>query len=1263
MMRKIFAILCALVSLATTANHHLSADEAMARVGLQNRWAKNMHRAPAATAENDLYYVFNCEGGGYIIASADDRARAILGRCDRGEWNPSAMPPAMRTWLSQMEEALAALSLTDEEAPSTSTTSRNKAAAVRVEPLLGDIVWGQGEPYFNECPAVGNAHSATGCAATAMAQIMRFHQWPAKGAGSNSYTSETLKFDISEDFSQTTYDWAHMKPAYIISSDGKNRYYTDTEAKAVARLMYHLGAASDMDYNTGASGTTEGPMIRAMLENFSYDKGMQIYYREYFTSPEWYALLQSEIDAKRPVLMNGYSISGGHAFVIDGYDTSMGEGYFHFNWGWNGMSNGYYSVDITDPGQQGTGGSLGGYSYNQNIFVGIQRPTGATTDAAPNVCVSAALRYQYGQLHYQVLNRGIGSFSGEIGYVIDNGSTKTFSSVDTYSAMGFRQGSGSKHVSIAAPTSAGVRYYLASRVNGVVKALPTSIGSTAALVSVLDRTTGSYNLVPEESGLAKLQNVEFKLQDGVAYAGTTVYFTIKVKNTGKKEYNGALYLSLTDIDEKGEEGYEDRATDNPLGVYVRPGETFTAQFPYFGTPAAGKYRARLLYNPRNGGGLEYIDGAELNIEVTPYQAPATKNPPVLKVLSQELSAATVEEGKMLTLKVKVNNTGGTDAVMSGGVIYEKKGSSPKAYMGEQLISFPLGESEWTFTGRVNVAPGEYRMLFGFDDAGWWELPNYNYMYFSVTENLNPDPDPDPDPNPNPNPDPDPDPDPNPDPDPTPQPGEDVVLTLNDVWAVHYSDPKFSSEGRYYYYFNYGNVDDENGFPWFIFNTYQSSNTSIAEGTYNITDGSLGQVVVLLNMADYNSYKAGELPHPQTTGSVTFTHKGENLWQMTYEGTDADGTKYLADATLELDPQPTTDTVDPFRPDNNPNPNPDPEPQTHEIDVNYCEVELWTNPAMCPIEGYYDYYFQFVKLEEGAIKANKWPFVDFDLYLPVKGSLKEGTYTFGEDFCNFALIQNNADEQAYENWDDNYGFVSGNVTIKQNADKTWTIDVTTYTLDGETYHFSHTSEINLRWRDEDPFDNPGINDTFNKEPIETSNFCVGFNSIETSDNFIADYGFLYINLESDDINSEGENFVSEMYFRTKEPTLPAGTYSFSYDDEVDGTFVSSHGDSPTGGQYPSYIGLWNGTRMGDRWYITSGTIKVSYGPDEELYLTGDVVSHYGSKIRFSNDPVEIANGVPAIKVNGVKAGKFLEKNGQVRVHRDGRIYNLRGQHIR
>lgn len=744
-MRHLFLMMACLMGLSLEANHHLTAEQALERLGLGYESAHTLRKAPAA--RNQRYYVFNREDGGFVIASADDRARAVLGYCDEGQWDPNNIPPAMQGWLESMTAALDILAESDEEvqvADNQQAISRRRAAATRVEPLFklpgeGEILWGQNTPFNNLCPAIGNTHSATGCAATAMAQIMRYHKWPDHGYGSNTYDTSSvgdqgLHTTVSQDFSKTYYDWNNMLTAYYVTVDGKPNNYNEKQAEAVATLMRHVGVSFSMDYNTGASGTTEGPMLKGILENLNYDKGLQIYYRENYTSEEWYAMLQDEIDAKRPVLMNGYSLSGGHAFVIDGYDTSMGDSYFHFNWGWNGMSNGYYSVDVTDPGQQGTGGSLGGYSYNQNIFTGLQKPTGSNKSAQPNLCVSAAIRYQYGQIHFQFLNRGCGQFNGQAGYAIDKGNGNVqFVAVKSYS-LGFREGSGSLHLTPVAPTAAGWHYYAAYKDGSDIVRMRTIVGTPSELISVSDGK-GGYTLESSKDECS-LTCLSFAPTDETIYAGTTAYFTLKLQNIGSAEYNGALYLTMSDMVDDGKGGYvegaEERATENPLGIYLRPGASNTYAFPYYGGLTTGKHRVRVMYNPRNGGGLIYVANAELDIDVVPYSRPV-KNPPSITKATCELSATEVEQGKMLTLSVVATNVGGTDEVMAGGCIYKEKGNTVVGVLGGKLVKFEKGENTLTFPGMIDLPVGRYRMLFGWQDDGWWELPNYQYIYFNVLE--------------------------------------------------------------------------------------------------------------------------------------------------------------------------------------------------------------------------------------------------------------------------------------------------------------------------------------------------------------------------------------------------------------------------------------------------------------------------------------------------------------------------------------------------
>lgn len=240
-----------------------------------------------------------------------------------------------------------------------------------VSPLLCDISWDQTYPYNLMTPCyVGTTHSATGCVATAMAQIMYYHKYPAQGAGQKTYKPETLNQTITVDFSKSHYGWDVMTPKYDATS-------TDTARNAVALLMRDCGVAVEMAY-----GEQSGSMIDRwpvpLTTNFGYDKGLGYLTSTYYSQTEWDDIIRSEIDNARPVFATGFTDgNGGHAFVFDGYDA---DGLIHVNWGWSGMSNGYFRTSALTPPSQGTGGSSGGFNYRQGIIVGIQPPTDDSED-------------------------------------------------------------------------------------------------------------------------------------------------------------------------------------------------------------------------------------------------------------------------------------------------------------------------------------------------------------------------------------------------------------------------------------------------------------------------------------------------------------------------------------------------------------------------------------------------------------------------------------------------------------------------------------------------------------------------------------------------------------------------------------------------------------------------------------------------------------------------------------------------------------------
>lgn len=307
------------------------------------------------------YYIFNKKGEGFVIISGSDITAPVLAYSDHNTFSDKNIPENLNSWFSLVADAIKYV----EEHPETAITTAHRAAlnTKEIAPLLGNIKWDQGSPYNDLCPT----NSMVGCAATAMAQVMRFHKYPAKGIGSHYYTwrnpttgsTETL----SVDFSQQTYNWDLMFQEY-------NKLTTSSDSKAeVAKICYHAGVSLDMNYSPSGSGSFSHLYKRALTQNFGYNPNIQNLRREGFHFDEWNSIIHNELINRRPVLHGGQSDAGGHAYVIDGYK----DGLYHVNWGWSGSYDGYYDICLLRPEGAGSGAgvSTNGFSIDQSITINI----------------------------------------------------------------------------------------------------------------------------------------------------------------------------------------------------------------------------------------------------------------------------------------------------------------------------------------------------------------------------------------------------------------------------------------------------------------------------------------------------------------------------------------------------------------------------------------------------------------------------------------------------------------------------------------------------------------------------------------------------------------------------------------------------------------------------------------------------------------------------------------------------------------------------
>ena len=385
-------------------------------------------------------FVFNSTDERFVLVSAEDNARAVLGYSDEGTFDANNIPENMQFWLKMYADEMR--SATEAKGK----VNRREAKGERLEakgerreaeeeayptiaPLLGETIWGQGEPFNNMCPQINGERAVTGCVATALSQIMYIHKYPTKGIGSHSYKTETEGLTVSANFGNTTYDWANMIPNY-------NKSYTSAQADAVATLMFHAGVAADMDYTVDGSGAVSSIALVGLTNYFGYDKAINVLPKDFLKEETTLQTIASDLQAGRPVYISGSTVNQeGHAFVCDGMQS---DGYLHINWGWNGMADGYFAISALAPEVQGTGGSASNLAFTERVDVYTNIKPNEGGEAMPLVTVDKLTRTSSDAISKKTAvkfslenftSTGIATAAGTLTYFIYNNAGEVVSTV------------------------------------------------------------------------------------------------------------------------------------------------------------------------------------------------------------------------------------------------------------------------------------------------------------------------------------------------------------------------------------------------------------------------------------------------------------------------------------------------------------------------------------------------------------------------------------------------------------------------------------------------------------------------------------------------------------------------------------------------------------------------------------------------------------------------------------------------------------------
>lgn len=292
--------------------------------------------------EEPAYYIFNNSNGGFVIVSGDDYAFPIIGYSFHGSVDYDNMPVQLESLLNSFENQIYEIRNNKKnsgyselwEQLITGNIINNKGDFKTVDALL-TTKWSQGTNYNSYCPpnSIGpDGHCVTGCVATAMGQVMKYHEYPEHGTGTMTYEFGAI---YVIDLENTFYRWDEM-----------TTYANSTSGDAISELLFHCGVSVNMNYGPDASSSYTEWIPNAIKTKFGYHPSVRYLVRTDYSDEVWDIMIRDNLDNLYPLVYSGVGASGGHAFVCDGYQDTC---FYHFNWGWSGSGNGYYYYNTLSP--------------------------------------------------------------------------------------------------------------------------------------------------------------------------------------------------------------------------------------------------------------------------------------------------------------------------------------------------------------------------------------------------------------------------------------------------------------------------------------------------------------------------------------------------------------------------------------------------------------------------------------------------------------------------------------------------------------------------------------------------------------------------------------------------------------------------------------------------------------------------------------------------------------------------------------------------
>ena len=323
-----------------------------------------------SAVEGNAFYVFNLDGGGWIIMAGDDRAKEVLAYGKTGSFDMNNLPVATKDYLNRYKAQIETMQNYKGEVEPMKAPKRRTP----IGPLLKSVNWSQHVPFYNQCVFNGQ-YCSVGCAGLAMAQILNYWEYPKECDGLGGY-SPSWSLSVPS-LPATTFDYDKILDCYLVwNEEGKLAWVdgvTDENKDEVAKLCRYASQSCLMNFSPNGSGSNVTKQYNGFL-TLGYDSNAKLVGIEAwptretwntwdYTDAEWTALMDAQLEAHHPIPYSSEGFTDGHSFVVDGVDA---DGLYHVSWGWNGRGDGWFqhgAFNVTVQGEY--------MEFNESLFMVI----------------------------------------------------------------------------------------------------------------------------------------------------------------------------------------------------------------------------------------------------------------------------------------------------------------------------------------------------------------------------------------------------------------------------------------------------------------------------------------------------------------------------------------------------------------------------------------------------------------------------------------------------------------------------------------------------------------------------------------------------------------------------------------------------------------------------------------------------------------------------------------------------------------------------